>query len=78
MEEELDLDQVIRDSMALCKRCGDMIKKLANHEMDRPHEFLTALMLDNSLYWISKTIELLGNNIIDLQDQLDEYEEEGE
>lgn len=78
MEEEMDLDEVVNDALALCKRCGNAVKVLAVDDMDKQHKFLSALMIDNSLYWLSQTIRLLADNIMDLEDQLEELQEDDE
>lgn len=78
MEEEMDLDEVVNDALALCKRCGNAVKVLAADDMDKQHKFLSALIIDNSLYWLSQTIRILADNIMDLEDQLDELREDDE
>lgn len=78
MEEEMDLDEVVNDALALCKRCGNAVTVLAADDMDKQHKFLSALMINNSLYWLSQTIRILAANIMDLEDQLDELQEDDE
>lgn len=78
MEEEMDLDEVVNDALALCKRCGNAVKVLASNDMDKQHKFLSALIIDNSLYWLSQAIRILADNIMDLEDQLEELQEDDE